>query len=242
MVVSRPPSTPSIRADTFGSTTGGSYVVLWEADGSGLAGLFVEGLRDLLLVHDREASRRKDVLLPGRSFYGFFAGDVTLNVQIEPRRRTTRLRPLGRSRASTTRTRAGTRRMRRALPTIRPASGPEARSGTCTSHRGHAPRGRPPAAVSDSASDFTLSAYSGSPEDLGQLDCSDDSLLVQGYPKPHVEFDAKAGVPVYLMVGTSGGTDGGLYYLSVQRPLEVSFPSPRRQPSTRPASYALRAR
>jgi hypothetical protein len=70
-------------------------------------------------------------------------------------------------------------------------------------------------------SHFTLSAYAGSPGSLTQLACSDDSLSVQGYPRPHVEFDAKAGVAVYFMIGTSGGTPGGAFYFSVQRPLLI---------------------
>jgi hypothetical protein len=68
---------------------------------------------------------------------------------------------------------------------------------------------------------FTLSAYAGSPASLTQLGCSDDSLVLQGYPRPHVEFDAKAGVPIYLMIGTSGGTPGGVFHLLVQRPLVI---------------------
>jgi hypothetical protein len=70
-------------------------------------------------------------------------------------------------------------------------------------------------------SHFTLSAYAGSQGSLTQLGCSDDSLVLQGYPRPHVEFDAKAGMPIYLMIGTSGGTPGGVFHLLVQRPLVI---------------------
>jgi hypothetical protein len=76
----------------------------------------------------------------------------------------------------------------------------------------------------NSASNFTLSAYAGQPGALAQLDCSDDSLVVQGYGKPHVEFDAAAGAPVYFMVGTSGGTEGGTFNFGVHRPLFVEAP------------------
>jgi hypothetical protein len=74
---------------------------------------------------------------------------------------------------------------------------------------------------SDQASRFTLSAYVRSGGDFQSLDCSDDSLVVSGYRKPHIEFDATAGETVYLMIGTSGGTAGGGYYFSLQRPLDV---------------------
>jgi hypothetical protein len=213
-----------IRADTVGSTIGGSYVVLWESDGSGLAGLSSKDCAIYYSFMTEKLRAGKTYYFQAGSFYGFFSGDVTLNVQVEPP-------PTYDS-----------------IETARPissvyysdSSGDSSYATTSPDDPGCFGTGstvwyvyvptedmrleaalQPP--YPDSASDFTLSAYSGSPGNLSQLDCSDDSLLVQGYPKPHVEFDAEAGVPVYLMVGTSGGTDGGFYYLSVQRPLEVSF-------------------
>jgi hypothetical protein len=69
---------------------------------------------------------------------------------------------------------------------------------------------------------FTLSAYTGAPGSLKQLDCSDDSFDGGGYRRPHVEFDARAGETVYFMVGSSGGTAGAGYYFGLQRPLEVT--------------------
>jgi len=70
-------------------------------------------------------------------------------------------------------------------------------------------------------SHFTLSAYTGSAGSLTQSACSDDSFVLQGYPRPHIEFNAKAGMPVYFMIGTSAGTPGGIFYFSVQRPLVI---------------------
>ena len=78
----------------------------------------------------------------------------------------------------------------------------------------HTPAGGPP--------HFTLSAYVGSPGSLSQLDCSDDSFVLSGNQVPHVEFSAKAGVPVYLMIGTSGDSGGGPFFLSIQRPLVIT--------------------
>jgi hypothetical protein len=78
--------------------------------------------------------------------------------------------------------------------------------------------GGPPAG---SEPHFTLSAYSGSPGSLKQLACSDDSFVLSGNAVPHVEFDAKAGVPIYLMVGTSGESVGGFFTLRLQRPLLI---------------------
>ena len=69
---------------------------------------------------------------------------------------------------------------------------------------------------------FTLSAYTQSGGSLQSLDCSDDALVVSGYRKAHIELDARAGETVYFMIGTSGGTPGGGYYFSLQRPLEVT--------------------
>src|SRR5688500_12039456 len=70
-----------IRADTVGSTIGGSYVVLWEADGSGLAGL---SSRDCAIYYSfmtEKLRAGKTYYFQAGSFYGFFSGDVTLNVQ-----------------------------------------------------------------------------------------------------------------------------------------------------------------
>jgi hypothetical protein len=70
-------------------------------------------------------------------------------------------------------------------------------------------------------STFTLSAYAGSPGSLNRLACSDDSSIVQGFRKAHVEFNAKGGVPIYFMIGTTGDRPGGGFYFSVQRPLVI---------------------
>jgi hypothetical protein len=213
-----------IRADTFGSTIPGSYVVLWEAASPGLGGL---GLKDCAIYDSfltEELRAGTTYYLQAGSFYGFFAGDVTLNVQLEP--------PPDFDAIGTA----------RPIPSVYYSDSSDSTYATSspedpscfgagstvwyvfvpTQDMRLEAALQPP--FPDSSSDFTLSAYSGSPRDLSQLDCSDDSLLVQGVPKPHIEFDAVAGVPVYFMVGTSAGTDGGAYYFTVQRPLEVSFP------------------
>jgi hypothetical protein len=59
------------------------------------------------------------------------------------------------------------------------------------------------------------------PGSLHQLACSDDSLLVSGVPKAHIEILAKAGVTTYFMVGTSGGSPGGNFIFNAQRPLTI---------------------
>jgi hypothetical protein len=65
----------------------------------------------------------------------------------------------------------------------------------------------------------TLSGYVGRPPALHQMDCSDDSFVVQGFRKAHVEFNARRGVPIYFMVATTGDRPGGSIYFSIQRPL-----------------------
>lgn len=214
-----------IRADSFGSTIPGSYVVVWEATGAGLAGLTS---KDCAISYSSLTEKLKagtTYYLQAGTFYGFVPGDVTINVQVEPPPEFD------------------------SIATAKPissvyytdSSGDSSYATTSTDDPSCFGSGstvwyvfvptedmkleaslQPP--YPDSPSDFTLSAYRGSPGSLSQLDCSDDSLLVQGYPKPHIEFAAKAGVPVYFMVGTSGGTEGGAFYFSVQRPLEVSLP------------------
>jgi hypothetical protein len=69
-------------------------------------------------------------------------------------------------------------------------------------------------------SKFTLSVYAG--DSLKQLACSDNSTNVGGFPSPHVEFRAKRDVPLYFMVGTAGGTPGGDFFFSLQRPLQIT--------------------
>ncbi len=71
----------------------------------------------------------------------------------------------------------------------------------------------------DQQSHFTLSAYTKTGGTYQSLDCSDDSFVSNGIPRAHVEFDARAGETVYFMVGSSGGTTGGFYNFSLQRPL-----------------------
>jgi len=214
-----------VRADTVGSTVPGSYVVLWEATGPGLAGLTSKDCAIYYSFFTEKLRAGTTYYFQAGSFYGFVAGDVTLNVHLEPPPEYDSIetaRPIssvyytdssGDSSYATT-----------------SSDDPSCFGSGSTVWYVFVPTEdmrleaalQPP--YPDTPSDFTLSAYTGSPGDLSQLDCSDDSLLVQGYPKPHVEFDAQAGEPVYFMVGTSGGTDGGAYYVTVQRPLEVAFP------------------
>jgi hypothetical protein len=213
-----------VRADTFGSTISGSYVVLWEATGPGLSGL---SSKDCAIYYSSLTEKLRagtTYYFQAGSFYGVFSGDVTLNVQLEPP-------PAFDSIATAT-----------PISGIYFSDSSADSSFATTSSDDPSCFGRgatvwyvyvptedmrleaalqPP--YPDSPSDFTLSAYAGSPGRLSQLDCSDDSLLVQGYPKPHIELDARAGVPVYFMIGTSGGTEGGPFYFTVQRPLEVAF-------------------
>jgi hypothetical protein len=79
-------------------------------------------------------------------------------------------------------------------------------------------------------SKFTLSVYAG--DSLKQLACSDNSSNVGGFPSPHVEFRAKANIPLYFMVGTSGGTPGGDFFFSLQRPLQITTSVDRTFPVT----------
>lgn len=67
----------------------------------------------------------------------------------------------------------------------------------------------------------TLSAYVGVPPYLHQTDCSDDSLIVSIFRKAHVEFNARAGVPIYFMVASTGSRPGGSFFFSIQRPLVI---------------------
>lgn len=214
-----------IRADTFGSTIPGSYVVLWEATGSGLAGLTSKDCAIYYSYLTEKLKAGKTYFVQAGSFYGSFVGDVTLNVQVEP--------PPEFDSIATAKSISSVYYTDSSADSSYATTSPDDPScfGTGstvwyvfvpTMDMRLEASVQPP--YPDSPSDFTLSAYRGSPGSLSQLDCSDDSLLVQGYPKPHIEFEAEAGVPVYFMVGTSGATDGGAFYFTVQRPLEVSFP------------------
>jgi hypothetical protein len=79
-------------------------------------------------------------------------------------------------------------------------------------------------------SKFTLSVYAG--DSLKQLACSDNSSNVGGFLSPHVEFRAKRNVPLYFMVGTAGGTLGGDFFFSLQRPLQITTTIDRTFPVT----------
>jgi hypothetical protein len=79
-------------------------------------------------------------------------------------------------------------------------------------------------------SKFTLSVYAG--DSLKQLACSDNSSNVGGFPSPHIEFRAKGNVPLYFMVGTSGGTPGGDFFFTMQRPLQITTTVDRAFPVT----------
>ena len=213
-----------IRADTFGSTISGSYVVLWEATGPGLGGLASKDCAIYYSSLTEKLHAGTTYYLQAGSFYGVFSGDVTLNVQIEP--------PPAFDSISTARPISSVYFSDSSADSSYATTSPDdpscfGKGATVWYVFVPAEDMRLEAAVQppypDTPSDFTLSAYSGSPGGLIQLDCSDDSLLVQRYPKPHIEFDVRAGVPVYFMVGTSGGTDGGPFYFSVQRPLRMAF-------------------
>jgi hypothetical protein len=80
-------------------------------------------------------------------------------------------------------------------------------------------------------SKFTLSVYGGN--SLKPLVCSDNSSTVGGFPSPHVEFRAKGNVPLYFMVGTSGGTPGGDFFFTLQRPLQITTTVAHAFPVTR---------
>jgi hypothetical protein len=211
-----------IRVDTFGSVIPGSYVNLWRSAGSGFEGLGLLDCAGYWTSLTEKLRAGTTYYFQVGSFYGVFQGDATLNIQIEP--------PPAFDDSTSA----------KVIPSV--AFSESADSSYATS----APtdpdcfgRGatvwyvfvpdedmRLEASVQeeypDSGSRFTLSAYAGVPGSLANLDCSDDSLIVQGYRKPHIEFDARAGVPVYFMVGTSSGTDGGIFHFGVQRPLEVT--------------------
>jgi hypothetical protein len=79
-------------------------------------------------------------------------------------------------------------------------------------------------------SKFTLSVYAGG--SLKQLACSDNSSSIGGFPSAHVEFRAKGNVPLYFMVGTSGGTPGGDFFFTLQRPLQITTTVNRTFPVT----------
>ena len=213
-----------VRADTSGSSIPGSYVVLWESTGPGLSGL---SSKDCAISYSSLTEKLRagtTYYFQAGSFYGGFAGDVTLNVQVEP--------PPDFDSIASAKTISGVY--------YTDSSGDSSYATTSAGDPTCFGKGstvwyvfvptenmrleaalQPP--YPDTPSDFTLSAYEGTPGSLTQLDCSDDSLLVQGYPKPHIEFDARAGVPVYFMVGTSGGTDGSPFYFTVQRPLDAAL-------------------
>jgi hypothetical protein len=214
-----------IRADTFGSTIPGSYVVLWKSEGSGPEGLTSLDCAGYWTSFSEKLRAGTTYYLQAGSFYGSFSGDVTLNVAVEP--------PPEYDDITTAKT----------IPSVAysDSSGDSSFATTAPSDPDCFGKGstvwyvfvpyedmRLEASLQplygDAPSDFTLAAFRGEPEALTQFDCSDDSLLVQGYPKPHIEFDAKGGVPVYFMVGTANGTEGGQYFFTVQRPLEVTVP------------------
>jgi len=69
--------------------------------------------------------------------------------------------------------------------------------------------------------DFTLSAWTGAPGVMTQLACTANELTPNGKVMAHVSFEAKAGVPIYFMVGTSPGGLGGTVYFALQSPLRV---------------------
>ncbi len=232
-----------IRADTFGSTIPGSYVVLWEARGPGLAGLTPKDCAIYYSYFTEKLKAGNTYYFQAGSFYGFSPGDVTLNVRVEP--------PPEFDSIATAKEISGVYYTDSSADSAYATTSPDDPScfGTGstvwyvfvpTEDMRLEASLQPP--YPDSPSDFTLSAYRGSPGSLSQLDCSDDSLLVQGYPKPHIEFDAKAGVPVYFMVGTSGGTDGGAFYFTVQRPLECPSRCRTRRPSRSPEPSRSRER
>lgn len=79
---------------------------------------------------------------------------------------------------------------------------------------------------------LTLSAYERTRSSLRQLACSDNSVVVQGYQDAAIAFDAKAGVPIYFMVGTSGATPGGVFFFDLQRPLEIGLVIDKKGPVT----------
>ena len=219
-----PPEDTVVRADTFGSLIPGSYVNLWQSGGSGMSGLTLRDCAGYWGALTEKLRGGVTYYFQVGSFYGGFQGAVTLNVQVEP---PPAFDEIGSARV---------------IPSL--AFSESADSSYATTAPGDPDCFGKGATVwyvftptqdmqleasvqeeyPDSASSFTLSAYAGQPASSTQLDCSDDSLIVQGYNKPHVEFSARAGVPVYFMVGTSGGTEGGIFHFGIQRPLAVATP------------------
>ena len=220
-----PSSDTVIRADTFTSVIPGSYVNVWESTGAGMQSLQLKDCAGYWTSFTEKLRAGRTYYFQVGSFYGSFAGEATLNLQVEPPPSYDAIGGATPISSLAFSTGEGDSTYATESP-----DDPTCFGRGATVWYVYVPPAdmRVEASVQetypDSVARFTLSAYTGQPGSLTQLDCSDDSLVVQGYGKPHVEFDARAGVPVYFMIGTSGGTEGGTFNFGVQRPLVVDAP------------------